>query len=189
MEAAAAGRDAAPDAMLAAALDAATGRRHLAGRRPTAAGRRRRPHRRRATDAPRARSVQVVIRADAVMRGARAVLAVRRAEAAGSGVAACGRPLVQLEREEFDGRLGFRIESPAGDEELAAAIRSAGEVDAVRFEEPVAAETSGAERHRQIRVDLGRLDRLMKQVGELVVAEEPARRDGGARPTIRRWPS
>jgi chemotaxis protein histidine kinase CheA len=28
-----------------------------------------------------------------------------------------------------------------------------------------------AERGRQIRVDLGRLDRLMKQVGELVVAK------------------
>jgi len=42
----------------------------------------------------------------------------------------------------------------------------------VRFEEPAPAEVDGAaERHRQIRVDLRRLDRLMKQIGELVVAK------------------
>jgi two-component system chemotaxis sensor kinase CheA len=103
------------------------------------------------------------------MRGARAILAVRRAEVLGM-VSAVRPSLVQLEREEFDGRLAFRIESRATDEELAAAVRTAGEVDAVRFEEP-AVEADGAERQRQIRVDLGRLDRLMKQVGELVVAK------------------
>ncbi len=165
---AAAGRDAAPDAILAAALDAATGGGTSGP--PAEAANPAAPHRRRAADALRGRSVQVVIRADAAMRGARAVLAVRRAEVLGlvSGL----RPSVgQLEREEFDGRIGFRIESRATDEELAAAIRSAGEVDAVGFEEFAPADAGGAERHRQIRVDLRRLDRLMKQVGELVVAK------------------
>ncbi len=70
------------------------------------------------------------------MRGARAILAVRRAEVLGlvSGV----RPsLVQLEREEFDGRVGFRIESRAdATRSSTAAIRTAGEVQHVRFEEP-----------------------------------------------------
>jgi two-component system chemotaxis sensor kinase CheA len=113
--------------------------------------------------------VQVVIRADAVMRGARAVLAVRRAEALGL-VTAIRPPLVQLEREEFDGKLAFRIESPATEEELAAVIRTAGEVESVRFEEPTI-DGTGLGRQRQIRVDLNRLDRLMKQVGELVVAK------------------
>jgi two-component system chemotaxis sensor kinase CheA len=113
--------------------------------------------------------VQVVIRADAVMRGARAVLAVRRAEALGL-VTAVRPPLVQLEREEFDGKLAFRIESPASEDELAAVIRTAGEVESVRFEEPTV-EGTGLSRQRQIRVDLNRLDRLMKQVGELVVAK------------------
>jgi two-component system chemotaxis sensor kinase CheA len=110
-----------------------------------------------------------VIRADAVMRGARAVLAVRRAEALGL-VTGMRPPMVQLEREEFDGRLAFRIESPATEDELAAAIRNAGEVESVGFEEP-SPESVTLGRQRQIRVDLNRLDRLMKQVGELVVAK------------------
>ena len=169
---AAAGRDPAPDPALAAALEeAATGGRFGLPAVASAARDQEPGHRRRTTDAPRTRSVQMLIRSDAVMRGARAVLAVRRAEVLGlvSGL----RPsLVQLEREEFDGRVAFRIESRATDEELAAAIRSAGEVETVWFAEPAPAEADGiAERRRQIRVDLGRLDRLMKQVGELVVAK------------------
>ena len=58
--------------------------------------------------------MQVEIRPDAVMRGARAVLAVRRAEVLGL-VSAIRPALAQLERDEFDGRLLFRIESQAAD--------------------------------------------------------------------------
>ena len=166
VEAAGAGREPTPDAALAIALDQAT---TGAGPGPVAPGADAGPPRRRATDRPRGRSVRVIIRPDVVMRGARAVLAVRRAEALGL-VSGLRPPMGQLEREEFDGRLAFRIESRAADEELAAAIRTAGEVEAVEFGEPNAAEAGGGERHRQIRVDLGRLDRLMKQVGELVAA-------------------
>ncbi|HET9039424.1 MAG TPA: chemotaxis protein CheA [Gemmatimonadales bacterium] len=168
VEQAAAGREPPLDATLTAALEAATGGAPMpSGSAPSQAE----PPRRRATDAPRGRSVQVVIRPDAVMRGARAILAVRRAEVLGM-VSAVRPSLVQLEREEFDGRLGFRIESRATEEELAAAIRTAGEVQSVLFEESATAEAAdGAGRQRQIRVDLGRLDRLMKQVGELVVAK------------------
>jgi two-component system, chemotaxis family, sensor kinase CheA len=170
VEAAAGGREAALDATLIAALDQATAGDAGAAPAPEPAepAERAEPHRRRATDA-RGRSVQIVIRADAVMRGARAVLAVRRAEALGL-VTAVRPPLVQLEREEFDGKLAFRIESPASEDELAAVIRTAGEVESVRFEEPTV-EGTGLSRQRQIRVDLDRLDRLMKQVGELVVAK------------------
>jgi len=167
VEGAAAGREAAPDAALASALDDATAAAGPAV--PGSPGPEAAPPRRRAADRPRGRMVQVAIRSDAVMRGARAVLAVRRAEVLGP-VSAVRPPLVQLEREEFDGRLAFRIESTAADEELAAAIRTAGEIEAVQFGEPHAAEPAGVERHRQIRVDLRRLDRLMKQVGELVAA-------------------
>ena len=171
VEAAGVGHESALDQTLADALDAAVGGRlqAVAPAGVTAPGDLV-PPRRRAADAPRGRSVRVVIRSEAMMRGARAMLAVRRAEALGlvSGL----RPsLAQLEREEFDGRLGFRIESRATDEELAAAIRTAGEVESVRFEEAAPAGADGAEHHRQIRVDLRRLDRLMKQVGELVVAK------------------
>ena len=167
VELAAAGREPALDLALAAELEAAAGGAPPALPAPGLAE----PPRRRAGDAPRGRSVQLVIRPDAVMRGARAILAVRRAEVLGL-VTAVRPPLAQLEREEFDGRLGFRIESRATDEELTAAIRTAGEVQSVRFEEAAPLELDGgSERHRQIRVDLGRLDRLMKQVGELVVAK------------------
>lgn len=170
VEAAGAGRDPAPEASLASALDDATAGR---GADAPVGGPSVLPGdevpRRRATDRPRGRSVEVVIRSDAVMRGARAVLAVRRAEVLGV-VSALRPPLLRLEREEFDGRLAFRIDSRATDEELAAAIRSAGEVVTVRFPEPLAGPAEPADRHRQIRVDLGRLDRLMKQVGELVAA-------------------
>src|SRR5690242_4563966 len=110
VESAAAGRQVAPDAALVAALDRATapGRGAAPVAEAVAPALPTEPHRRRATDA-RGRSVQVVIRADAVMRGARAVLAVRRVEALGL-VTTVRPPLVQLEREEFDGKLSFRIE-------------------------------------------------------------------------------
>lgn len=172
VEAAAAGHETTSDTALAAALDAATsGERVASG--PASAGPApevEAPRNRRSTDAPRGRSVQVLIRPDAIMRGARAVLAIRRAEALGL-VSKIRPPLVQLERDDFDGRIVFRIESHATDEGLAAAIRAAGEVEDVRFEEPAPVELGGAVQQRQIRVDLQLLDRLMKKVGELVVAK------------------
>jgi two-component system chemotaxis sensor kinase CheA len=115
-----------------------------------------------------ARPVRVTLRPDALMRGARATLVVRRAEALGR-VSALRPPLAQLERDDFDGRFAFRLLSRATDAEIAAALRTAGDVDQVRFEEGPA--DAGVVRGRQIRVDLRRLDALMKQVGELVVAK------------------
>ncbi|HEX6617818.1 MAG TPA: chemotaxis protein CheA [Gemmatimonadales bacterium] len=167
VEAAAAGRDGSADAGLAQELDRATAKHSAARpREPAPASA---VPRRRVTDLTHGRSVQVVIRSDAVMRGARAVLAVRRAEVLGR-VSGVRPPLVRLEREEFDGRLVFRLESSATDDEVAAAIRTAGEVASVTFGEVARAADSAAVHQRQIRVDLGRLDRLMKQVGELVAA-------------------
>ena len=125
---------------------------------------------RRASDAPRSRPVQVTIRPGAVMRGARAALVLRRAE--GLGAVSGIRPLVaQLERDEFDGRFSFRLQTKLPDEAVVAALGSVGEVEAVRVEEAVAQEVDGRAQGRQIRVDLRRLDDLMKQVGELVVAK------------------
>jgi len=79
-------------------------------------------------------------------------------------------PLAQLERDEFDGRFFFRLQTRLPETELTAAFRAVGDVETVQFEEP-AAEADGRDRGRQIRVDLRRLDTLMKQVGELVVAK------------------
>jgi two-component system chemotaxis sensor kinase CheA len=125
---------------------------------------------RRASDAPRSRPVQVTIRPGAVMRGARAALVLRRAE--GLGAVSGIRPLAaQLERDEFDGRFSFRLQTKLPDEAVVAALRTVGEVEAVRLEEAVASEADARVQGRQIRVDLRRLDDLMKQVGELVVAK------------------
>ncbi|MGH7525909.1 MAG: chemotaxis protein CheA, partial [Gemmatimonadales bacterium] len=71
----------------------------------------------------------------------------------------------------FDGRLSFRLETRATNEEVATALRTAGDVEGVGFEEAAAGDGDLASRGRQIRVDLRRLDALMKQVGELVVAK------------------
>jgi two-component system chemotaxis sensor kinase CheA len=166
VEAAAGGRESSPDEELKAELDAAAaGQGGLAPTR-VKPGR----TRRRAEDAPRIRPVQVAIRSDTPMRGARAALVVRRAE--GLGVVSRVRPpATYFELDEFDGRLSFRIETEAADDEIAAAIRSAGDVALVRFEETAAEEADSTGRARQVRVDLRRLDALMKQVGELVVAK------------------
>jgi two-component system, chemotaxis family, sensor kinase CheA len=165
VEDAAAGRESGLDEELKANLDAAA-----AGQRGPVPTQPRSGPRRRATDVPRTRPVQVIIRSDTPMRGARAALVLRRAE--GLGVVSRVRPpATHFELEEFDGRVSFRIETRVADDEIAAAIRSAGDVELVRFEEtgPEEADTNG--RGRQVRVDLRRLDALMKQVGELVVAK------------------
>ena len=49
------------------------------------------------------------------MRGARALVALKRAEAFGR-VSGVEPPLAALEREDFDGRLAFRLESAAPDD-------------------------------------------------------------------------
>jgi two-component system, chemotaxis family, sensor kinase CheA len=127
------------------------------------------PQFRRATDAPRTRSVQVAIRTGAVMRGARAALVLRRVEGLGV-VSAIRPPVTQMERDEFDGRFSFRLSTRLDDAAVEAELRAVGEVDSIQFD-ATAAGPETVRRGRQIRVDLERLDALMKQVGELVVAK------------------
>jgi two-component system chemotaxis sensor kinase CheA len=116
-----------------------------------------------------ARPVRVTLRPETLMRGARATLVVRRAEALGR-VSALRPPLAHFDRDDFDGRFAFRLVSRATEAEIVAALRTAGDVDQIRFEEGPA-EAGAVARGRQIRVDLRRLDALMKQVGELVVVK------------------
>lgn len=119
------------------------------------------------------RRVTVVIDPGAVMRGARATLALRRAEALGrvSGV----RPAPgTFEQDNFTGRFVFGFESEAGDAAVEEAIRAAGDVQTVTIELAGSAEATaevGMVRGRVVRVDLRRLDSLMNQIGELVVAK------------------
>ena len=121
------------------------------------------------------RVVRVAIRSDAPMRGARALIALRRAESLGRVTAVRPAPS-GFEHEEFDGRFSFRLESESADHAVVEAIGSVGDVASVSFGEETASTSAGAAhagtgRSRQIRVDLARLDALMNQVGELVVAK------------------
>jgi two-component system, chemotaxis family, sensor kinase CheA len=125
---------------------------------------------RRATDAPRSRPVQVAIRPSAVMRGARAALVLRRAETMGP-ISGLRPPAAQHELDDFDGRFSFRLQTKVPDEEIVAALGIVGDVARVQIVEEPVPEADARAQTRQIRVDLRRLDDLMKQVGELVVAK------------------
>ena len=170
-EGSAAGSENQPDSELIAELDSIAGATSLAGATassttdPEQAAKNRR-----ATDAPRSRPVQVCIRPGAVMRGARAALVLRRAEVLGS-VSGLRPPAAQLEREEFDGRFFFRLQTKLTDDVIVSALSALGDVESVRLVEAVAVASDARGQGRQIRVDLRRLDDLMKQVGELVVAK------------------
>jgi two-component system chemotaxis sensor kinase CheA len=165
VEAAAAGRDETMDSALIADLDG-TMETIVASAVPSPEA----TPARRVSDAPRFRSVQVAIRSGAVMRGARAALVLRQAERFGA-VSALRPPPAELERDEFDGRFSFRLQTRLSDEDLTARLLGVGEVEAVQVGDGAALESEEKQRRRQIRVDLQRLDLLMKQVGELVVAK------------------
>lgn len=178
VEAAAAGSEQDTDARLIADLDAASAGNAEAGAptgEPTVsasaelATAAEEPRLRRASDAPRSRPVQIVISRSAVMRGARAALVIRRAETLGA-VSGLQPPMTQIERDEFDGKLFFRLLTRLSDAEIALSLRAAGSVETVDFQE-TGSDGDAQGRGRQIRVELRRLDALMKQVGELVVAK------------------
>jgi two-component system, chemotaxis family, sensor kinase CheA len=104
------------------------------------------------------------------MRGARALLALRRVEALGK-ITALRPTAVAIEREDFDGRFSFHLRTGAEPVVIEAALRSAGDVERVAFDADVSVEAEGpVVAARQIRIDLHRLDTMMKLVGELVVA-------------------
>jgi two-component system chemotaxis sensor kinase CheA len=168
-----------PGAELLRALDAAG----HGGATPAAPARPAAPEGKAAARKPPAtRLVGVAIRSGVAMRGARALLALRRAEELGA-VTALRPPAATFEREDYDGRFTFQLATDATPARIEAAIRSAGEVAAVAFDADVVFEAEApVVAGRQIRVDLRRLDAMMKQVGELVVARnrllELVRTDG-----------
>jgi two-component system chemotaxis sensor kinase CheA len=114
--------------------------------------------------------VEITLRRDAVMRGARASLILSRLEPLGA-VSALRPAAAAFERDEFDGRFAFRLGTEATDGDIERIVRRSGDVALVRIGDPAQDDGETAERGRQIRVDLARLDALMKQVGELVVAK------------------
>src|SRR2546428_3494039 len=125
------------------------------------------------------RLVQVVLRAAAPLKGGRALLLLKRAQARGA-VHAVSPPPAAFEAEDFDGRLAFRLESAARADQTRGGLRAAGDVESIarpEEEEGRAAARAAAAgaalepaRSRHLRVDLRRLDGLMDLIGELVTA-------------------
>lgn len=113
--------------------------------------------------------VKITVRSDALLRGARALLALRKVEALGA-VSRVTPQVSELEREDFDGKLALRIRTGAAPSEVDAVIRSAGDIAGVAIDLASDEATVDASAMRQIRIDLSRLDVLMKLAGELVVA-------------------
>ena len=116
------------------------------------------------------RLVEVALRAEAALKGGRAMLLLKKAQ--GLGPVHGVTPAVSaFEAEDFDGRLSFRLESLAPVAEIERVLRSVGDVERVSIADeeargplPEAAEVG---RSRHIRVDLRRLDGLMNLIGEL----------------------
>jgi two-component system, chemotaxis family, sensor kinase CheA len=119
------------------------------------------------------RKVEVQLQADCALKGARALLVLKRVERLGTVLGVEPAPAA-LTGEGFDGRFAFRLESQAPDERVEAEVRAAGDVQGVTIEAPPAPGAGETEREagrsRHIRVDLRRLDMLMNVIGELVAA-------------------
>jgi len=122
------------------------------------------------------RLVQVTLRAEAPLKGGRALLVIKKAQAIGP-VHAVTPSESAFEADEFDGRFSFRIGGTAGTAEIERGVRAAGDVEHVTVggEERRPGTGAGAApsaapetKSRHIRVDLGRLDGLMDLIGELV---------------------
>jgi two-component system chemotaxis sensor kinase CheA len=129
------------------------------------------------------RVVRVEIRPDAPLMGARAHIALRRAEGLGK-VTGVMPPATGFDAPGFDGHFTFRLDAPIGESQIVAAIEAVGDIASVAVDADTvqtaewriptaaapAAPAAPAARSGQIRVDRRRLDALMSQVGELVVA-------------------
>ncbi len=135
--------------------------------------------------------VRVAQVADTALAGARAALALRRAESLGT-VRDVRPPRAELEAATSAQTFAFRLETTASAEEIEQAIRAAGDVAEVRVGDdapapsapmpaaPVApltsrdsGESSAAPARaavRSVRVDARRLDALLDLAGELVIA-------------------
>jgi two-component system chemotaxis sensor kinase CheA len=115
------------------------------------------------------RVVEVVLRAEAALKGGRAMIVLARAAALGT-VHGVTPPTAAFEAEDFDGRVTFRLETTAAPEAIERALRAAGDVERVTVSDEAARVVADAGRSRHIRVDLRRLDALMDLIGELVTA-------------------
>jgi len=132
------------------------------------------------------------LHADAALKGVRAVLVLKRAQALGA-VSQLAPHQAAIESDDFDGHFSFQLDTTAAPGVIESSLLTAGEVERVLVvtEEPAGGwerggtgksgegraprpETAGPlgeiGRSRHIRVDLRRLDGLMDLIGELVTS-------------------
>jgi two-component system chemotaxis sensor kinase CheA len=169
VNAAVGGREAAPDAALVAALDQAAAVFQPAVAAPTP----RAPEPAAAAvpeGAPGIR-VRVRLRAEAQLKGPRALVLLARARELGA-VDDVGPAPEAFEREDFDGVFSFRLDTETPAEGIEAKLRGAGDVEqiVVGGEPEVERRAELAAGTRHVRMDLRRLDGLMSLIGELVTA-------------------
>lgn len=137
--------------------------------------------------------VRVQVAKEALLPGVRAFMALKRARELGE-VSGLEPGEAALNEPDFDGALRFVLRTESTPDAVRAALLAVGELGTVEVAEhrpgeaagiDVAAEAAGEEgraaagaagRARHIRVDLRRLDALMNQVGELVIARDRLRR-------------
>ena len=119
------------------------------------------------------RLVQVTLRAEAPLKGGRALLVLKKAQGLGP-VHGVTPSEAAFESDDFDGRFSFRIDVAGDAADIERAVRSAGDVEHVtvggeeRRAAPVPGVAPADAKSRHIRVDLRRLDGLMDLIGELV---------------------
>src|SRR6266513_1592985 len=123
------------------------------------------------------RIVQVTIRPEAALKGARATLVIKKAQTLGTIHRIQPSPAA-FESDDFDGHFAFELDTAALPAAVEAALRAVGDVERVTIggddEHVTPAESAGVGsgagggRGRHIRVDLRRLDTLMDLIGELV---------------------
>jgi two-component system chemotaxis sensor kinase CheA len=116
-----------------------------------------------------ARLVAVRLAADGVLKGARALLVLRRLAALGT-VRRTSPPEARWLDETFDGAFTIELQTTQPDVVLEDAARGAGDVAEVAVRAADATRRLGG--LRTMRVDVSRLDALLDLMGELVVARE-----------------
>ena len=123
---------------------------------------------------PSALLIRVRLAANVPLRGVRAFVVVKRAESLGR-VVEVRPPVEALQAEHFEREFAIRLETELPPDEIASALRSAGDVERVDIEDlkaraaALASESGRARSSRNVRIDLRRLDALMNLIGELVI--------------------
>ncbi|HEU5186252.1 MAG TPA: chemotaxis protein CheA [Gemmatimonadaceae bacterium] len=123
---------------------------------------------------PASLSLRIRLVANAPLRGVRAFVVVKRAEALGR-VLTVEPPVEALQAEQFGRDFVIHLETDASPAAVVAALRAAGDVERVDVEDGQArtaterAEGGRARGARNVRIDLRRLDALMNLIGELVI--------------------